>query len=166
MVITTESALLTSNRDHLAICVESKVPEVTNEVLKTAIVAALVKVMIHPDFVDAGLASGTAQVDIGCPSPARATQPGFDWETGGSDEQGAPFVDTPSQYRTFAFVVSPSQITGPSGQILHGTAQELYISGGVGAEVTSAVYLTADDVPNIEAVGKYLEAGVGLVPQP
>jgi len=159
----TEPGFLTTNRDHLAICVDSTVADVGNEELREAVFAALERVKEHPSFIPAGLSQGTSEVTIGCPGPARATQPDFNWELGGNGETQVPWVEVPSEYRTFVYVVSEEHLWDESsGRVAHRAPQEYYYDGQVGAEVTSAVYLSSGDVQDSEAIVRYLTRGFGL----
>ncbi len=152
---------ITSNRDHLRICVESLDPSVTSDELKQYTAKALDQVKSHPDFVAAGLAQGTPQIDIGCPGPARAMGEGFSWETGGNGDGATPWVSEPGPYLTYVFVVPSDKVASPAS-LLRVVPQEYYADGQDRAVVTAAVYLTPDDLQAPGSVVRYLTRGVGL----
>lgn len=160
-VARTNSILITSNRDTLRICVQSYHPQVTNEQLRSTVGKALNLVQTHPDFERSGLGAQAPVVDIGCPGPARAGMPGFDWEDGMAPESSA-LVETPSNYRTFVFVVSSERLLLPNGTTFWRTPQELYCYEGRCGEVTTALYLTPEELDMVDLVSLRLADTLGL----
>lgn len=155
--------LLTTNRASLKLCVDSKVPGISNETLKTNIELYLEYVKQHPDFVPSGLAGNASpQVDAGCPGPARITDPGFRYRSGSSDLRGIG-VDEPSPYRVYVYVVPQEQITPLADKPFRGVPQEMYCQQPADcAEVARAVYLTPADVSNAGLVARELARAAGL----
>lgn len=134
--------------------------------LKASIVAGLLSLKLHPDYVPSRLVTVPSQVDVGCPGPARATMPGFNYMFGTAP--GAPLVTTePSQYRVFVFVVPREKVALPDGSVIWRAQQEKFcVHEGFCPEVTTALYLTPDDVSLGSRVGQLVTDTVGLeVPQ-
>lgn len=157
-----DSLLNTTNRPNLKVCVDSKAPEVTSGALKAKVDGLLGYVKAHPHFGPSGLA-GTAipQVDVGCPTPPRITEPGFDPKTGDSDTSGIR-VDTPSAYRLYVFVVPGEQFAPLSGGARRWVPQEGYCIDQQCSSVSEAVYLTPADVSNAAHVTLQLADAAGL----
>lgn len=155
------SALLTSNRSSLSICLDSKIAEISNETLRLLVDLTLQRVKQHPHFAAAGLSSGMPRVSVGCPGPARILMPGFDWESGYAT--GQPLAVTqPSEYRTFVFLVPRKQATHRGGYVFHNAAQEMLCDHSGCSEVTSALYLTPEDIATPDSAVPLLTKSVGL----
>ena len=91
--------------------------------------------------------------------------PGFDWETGiaAGEQMGEPI---PSQYRTFVFVAPMGNLYREDGSRFHITPQEYLCHNDACAEVTTALYLTPDELSNPGVVASHLTAAVGLLRDP
>jgi hypothetical protein len=184
-----QGAQVPAARDRLAICVqaveiESVLSPTGEEVLqpvrgdpaieseaKAQVEAALTEVAKHPSWEPAGFGKASPQIDIGCPSDPLVTRPGMQWANAQpfGDIPG-PHVSQPSFYRVFVFIM-PS--LNHVDHLLGGTSRRvavqeflsanLYKEGPTLVEVTSAIYVTPEE---IEAGGPFLSrllsAGVGL----
>jgi hypothetical protein len=166
----TDGSLMVSNRDKLAICVDSKVPELSNEQLKAMVATGLEQVKTHPMYQRAGLAVAPPSIDIGCPGPMRVWMPGFDIWTGDAEGQ-ITTVAQPSEYRTFVFVVPDEQIQpfrdyDPyTPYPRRRAAQEVFCEGEQCFEVTTSLYLSTADLANRAVLLANLTRGVGLDPE-
>jgi hypothetical protein len=153
--------LITSNRDALRICVDSKVAQVNNDQLRRSISNAVGAVRRHADFVRSGLGAVPVRIDVGCPGPARPMLPGYEHWRGTSP--GVPLVVAePSPYRVFVFVLPKEKLALPDGSFEWRGTQEMYCHEATCAEVTSALYLTPDDVSSAQRVAVTLVDSVGL----
>ena len=160
------TGLLTTNRSSLRLCINSKVPAVSDAALQAVVRLALAKVATHPGFASVGFKASTMQVDIECPGPMRIAEPGFVPRAGFSDH-GNIVVDQPTQYRTYVFVVPPTQMTPLLSYPFQRVPQEIYCppaSRSTCAAVSTAVYLTPDDVHDIAKVTRELAGALGLDP--
>lgn len=159
--ITSTTALLTTNRTSLKICVQSLVPGVDSRIIQGQIKGAMTSVSNHPDFQRAGLGREPVVVDAGCPSAPTITNPRYT----SKDMSGVPaVVTTPSQYRLFVFVVSSDQLTRAFTWRPHLTPQEMMCAGDACNEVTTAAYLTPTELLDRTALERSLTQGVGLWP--
>lgn len=159
--ITSTTALLTTNRTSLKICVQSLVPGVDSRIIQGQIKGAMTSVSNHPDFQRAGLGREPVVVDAGCPSAPTITNPRYT----SKDMSGVPaVVTTPSQYRLFVFVVSLDQLTRAFIWRPHLTPQEMMCAGDACNEVTTAAYLTPTELLDRTALERSLTQGVGLWP--
>ncbi len=142
---------------------DSKVADVSNESLRLITTAALAKVATHPHYVKSGVAGTSApQVDVGCPSSPRITQPGFNPRSGHSDIEGIG-VETPSVYRAFVFIVPQEQIEPLVGYSFRTVPQEGYcVAANECAAVTEAVYLAPSDTSDPIMVAREITNAVGL----
>jgi hypothetical protein len=162
---TSATALLTTNRVGLKICVDSLAPGVESRVVQGEVRGTLIKISNHPDFQPAGLGRQPAVVDVGCPAPPTITQPNYEPRYPGT---GGTSVTTPSQYRTFVFVASPQQLATAfprfTGRLPRTTTQERLCEGHVCHEVTVAVYVTPEELRDPQFLGRSLTYGLGLLP--
>src|SRR5690348_7491068 len=62
------TALLTSNRPGLSICVQSLLPEVKAAAVQRQVIGGIDSASKHPDFARGGLARQPVAVDVGCPA--------------------------------------------------------------------------------------------------
>ena len=159
------TALLTTNRAILKLCVSSSVAEVSNSALQATTRAALTRVAAHPRFAAVGLAAGgTPAVDMGCPGTARLAEPGFNPRLGLSDVGGIG-VDQPSQYRTYVYVVPAEQLATLGGLGHQRVPQEVYCppeSPDSCAAVSTAVYLSPADIADMRKVAREIAGALGL----
>lgn len=167
--VTDTTALLTTNRTGLKVCVAPAVPDAARPALQPQLQgaqdqvrAALAQVARHPDFQPAGLGREPLVVDAGCPAPPTIADPRF--TSGGV--LGAPArVATPSPYRAFVFVALPEQLAPAFlGRAPRTTAQELLCEGKRCTAVTAAVYLTPDELGDRAVLERSLTRAVGLIP--
>jgi hypothetical protein len=153
------TALLTNNRPGLKICVQSLLPGVEVAAVQRQLTARMADVSKHPDFSRGGLNRQPVAIDAGCPSGPTIAEPGY---TRG-DKIGAPaIVKEPSPYRLFIFVASEEQIARAFDWQPHLTPQELICEGGGCAEVTTALYLTPQQIADGSASARGLAQGIGL----
>jgi len=160
-------ALLTANRDRLAICVQG-VGDATAAVTEARerVEQALARVAQHPQFVPAGLGAGPPVVDIGCPHGPYLLEPGVFWEDGIPITGYGRTVEEASIYRLFVFLLPPEVLAG----VIHGrhdirrTAEEMLCQGHNCGEVTSGVYLTPDEINDDRFLVEWLTKGLGLDP--
>ena len=161
--ITMKTGLLTTNRHSLKLCVNSTVAGMSDAALQATITAALQKASAHPRFARAGFAVSPPQVEIGCPGVARIAEPGFDPRAGYSNVGGV-LVDQPTQYRTYVYLVPQEQLAALGGLGHQRVPQEVYcppLSDNCAA-VSTAVYLSPGDIPNLVKVARELAGGLGL----
>jgi hypothetical protein len=160
--------LLTTNRDHLAICVEAVglqtavLDEVGTEA-KANVEAALVEVAKHPLWERARSDVGTPTVDAGCPSDP---PPFFEGESKAPIEDlRTERVTQPSEYRMFVFVLAPDQLVRlmGGGQLRH-WAQEMICLGDDCTEVTTSLYVDSNEVRDMAAMTSILTEALGLPP--
>ncbi|ACZ43619.1 hypothetical protein Tter_2732 [Thermobaculum terrenum ATCC BAA-798] len=160
-----DSLLLSSNRSGLAICVDSKTAAISDDDLRRDIQDAMMQLKAHPHFVSAGLAVAEPRIDISCPGPARMLDPNFDLETGMIPGQSDVVTD-PSQYRVFVFLVEKEVVAKANGYREY--PQETWCPQGGDAcgEVTTALYLTPEDLTLPARLERLLTLAVGLDPDP
>jgi hypothetical protein len=167
--VTDATALLTTNRTGLKICVAPAVPDAARSALQAQLQgaqervrAALAQVAPHPDFQAAGLGREPLAVDVGCPAPPTIANPRF--TSGGV--LGAPAtVATPSPYRAFVFIALPEQLSPTfRDRAPRTTAQELLCQGKDCTAVTAVVYLTPDELGDRAFLERSLTRAVGLIP--
>ena len=162
-------ALLTENRDRLAICVQAVgvQPEsgaLMNAAARAGVEAALLEVEKHPGWVGNGFAEQPAVVNEGCgvePALYESRDPGgqansFFGVRGRS-------VSQPNYHRVLVFILPREEVarySGPSGFRL--TAEELACSGDTCDQVTTGVYLSEDELADTAWLADQLEKAVGL----
>jgi hypothetical protein len=157
-----DTALLVTNRDTLKICVESLVPGTTAGSILAGVRDGLPRLTAHPDFQRAGLAQGQITVDAGCPAPPTIADPRYD----PTDMSGRPaVVATPSDYRLFIFFAPADQLDAKFTWEPRLTPQEVLCNGTMCQEVTTAFYLTPEELRDRATVERGLIQGVGLWPE-
>ena len=157
-----DTALLTTNRSTLKVCVDSKVPALGDAALGASTAASLGQVARHPHFRQAGLAAARPQVDVGCPTRARIAEPGFEYRAGRSD-RGDIFVAQPSPYRVYVYVVAEEQLAPLAGAAFRRVPQEVFCSErGSCTEVSTAVYLSAEEIGRPGRLARELTRAAGL----
>lgn len=159
---TNTTALLATNRDGLKVCVESLVPGVDRQTIRGRIQGGLTSVANHPDFQAAGLGRRAVVVDAGCPAPPTIADPQY----GSSRRLGRPTsVTEPSPYRLFVFVATVEQIAQAFGdRPQHITAQEVLCEKDLCPVVTTALYVTPEELGDRDVLALGLTEGVGLLP--
>ena len=80
---------------------------------------------------------------------------------------GAPhYPDTPSESSTIVFIVSTEEAQKAFGNIYpRTTPQEVICHGTVCGDVTTAVYITREELNNGDLLGRELSWSVGLIPE-
>ncbi len=102
-------------------------------------------------------------VDTGCPAPPTITDSRYN----ANYRSGAPTQSTtPSRYRLFVFVAPSDQLAQafPRQPKTRETPQEVLCTGHACVEVTTAVYLTPEELTNQPVLLRALVRGVGLWP--
>lgn len=156
------TALLTNNRPGLKICVQSLLPGVEATAVQRQATARMADVSKHPDFSRSGLARQPVTIDTGCPSGPTIASPGY----ARGDKIGAPaIVKEPSPYRLYVFVTSAEQVAQAFAWQPHLTPQEMICDGGRCVEVTTALYLTPQQIADASVFARSLTQGVGLWPE-
>lgn len=159
---TNATALLTTNRAGLRVCVQSLVPGIDSRTVQGQVRGALNQVSNHPDFRPAGLARQPVVVDAGCPAAPAIDNPQFNPLDRAS--AGVP-VDTPSPYRLFVFVAPADRLAHAFTWQPRLLPQELLCdSSRVCPEVTTAAYLAPTELTNQPVLEETLTHGVGLWP--
>ena len=159
----TRDLLLTANRDRLAVCVQPiGVDAGLTSSAKARIEDALQGVAEHPYWQDMGLSAAVDSpvVDVGCPSDPPAPDP----------DLGVPIdnllghrVSEASYYRLFVFVLPQQELDAWVGGLNRRSGpQESICSGDVCFEVTTGLYLTAEEVDDVPFVVERLNKAIGL----
>ncbi len=165
-----EGALLTANRDRLAICVQAVgVDRSVEATAKSAIETALIEVAKHPRWEPSGLGVASPVVDVGCPSPPAVLRPGVEIERLGKGlgvlTLPFPCVEEASVYKEFVFIMSPAELERIFGKDpeLTLSGQETFCGGQYGnTGVTGGLYLTAADLNDLNLLTEKLKRTVGL----
>jgi hypothetical protein len=154
------TALMTTNRPGLKICVQSLVAGVDTRTIQGRIQGAMTSVANHPDYQRSGLGRQPLVVDTGCPAPPTIADPSYR-----PDMLGAPArVTEPSQYLLFVFIATPEQLASAFSWQPRLVPQELLCDGDVCNEVTGALYLTPTELTDRAILERGLTQGVGLWP--
>lgn len=158
-------ALLTTNRDKLAICVEavglnsSKAADA-----KPRVEAALPEVAEHPYWELAGLAAFETVVDVGCPS--QPPEPAWPDQLYPIDAIQGHRVREPSPYRVFIFVLAEEELDELVAPLSTRRApQELVCAEDIHEgcrEVTTGVYLAEEEFNDSALLVRQIEIAVGL----
>lgn len=158
-----QSALLTSNRDALRLCVQesaslrgsaARITERLSTGLKT--------VSAHPDWAAARFGSRTPTVERGCPGPALALERLEPKES----IIGPGLAVKPSRYRTFIHVLDErtADIVLGERQVDRAPAEFLRVDDHVLAEVSTALVVRESYLDSPEFAERWLAGAVGLMP--
>ncbi|CAN5693408.1 hypothetical protein BH23CHL2_BH23CHL2_01660 [soil metagenome] len=172
-LLTTDTALLTTNRDGLRVCVETLAPDdMGNQQIQGKVRGALNKIRAtHPDFEAAGLGRAPVDVATGCPGDPTIFDPDFDiFESRG----GTPLlvVDEPSEYRTFIYIATEEQMDEafldpnryPRRVPREVLCEEVSGSTHGCLSVTTSLYLTANELNDLDFLERSLMHSIGLWP--
>lgn len=153
-----DSMLLTDNREELRICVESLVASESTPMAREFVSEVLPTVRAHRHFEPAGYAVGTPVVEIGCPGSPNLDSPHW------NSKLGAPtIVSVPSTYRLFVYVMNPQELAALfKTQGPRTTAQEIVCEGDECAQVTTAVFVTPEELRDMKTLVTSLNHGLGL----
>lgn len=161
----TESLLLTTNRDQLAICVQGiGVPAAASQDARQQVEARLPQVARHPAWARGGLTGVRTVVDTNCASEPYLLKPGVTYQDGSAAGSAPPVVTEPSRYRLFVYVLSPAEL----GRAIRGqrdvryAPQEVTCEAATCTTVTTAIYLTPDEFYNPQRLDEWLVKGLGL----
>ena len=161
-----DSLLLTANRDRLAICVQAVgVDSSLEATAKSSIETALIEVAKHPRWEASGLGVASPLVDVGCPAPPPALQPGVKiYQLGdkGVHVEPIPIVEEASYYSLFVFVLSPSELERIFASGLPMVTQEAYKDGDMITGVTGGLYLSPGQLDDPQFLSETLKRAVGL----
>lgn len=150
----TDNALLTSNRNTLAFCVE--VAETLNTVSPKELVREVTHLLdnelrSHPRWSEQGYDQFPIKVEVGCPTVAYLSQPGAVHPLLTADIEklvAAPnmSVETPSPYRIHIYVLHEDLVSNAfSGTDMRSAPQEMLCEKNECFEVTSSLYLTPEE---------------------
>jgi hypothetical protein len=157
-----EGALLTSNRDRLAICVQAvDIDSSIEATAKSGIEAALIEVAKHPRWEASGLGVASPVVDIGCPSPPSVYRAGVRLQPGGGKGlvvYPPVVVDKPSEYRAFVFILPPSEFDRLFADADPYVVEEFFAR----VEVTTGLYLSSDELNDQPSLTEKLKRPIGL----
>jgi hypothetical protein len=161
------SALLTSNRERLQICVEAVGLEAAAESqAKASLQQALADLQENnPRWDDAAVPSASPLVEIGCPSPPSVYRDGVRLErAGGKGLLVDPpvVVEEPSVYRAFVFVLPPAKFDSLFGDAEPYVSEEFLKSGHTAVEVTSGLYLKSDALDDLPSLVDKLGRAIGV----
>lgn len=153
------SALLTANRDHLAICVEGIGAAAHNTAdAQRRVEAAMLRVVQHPNWVRAGLAGVRWAVDAGCPGEPFLLEPVTLVENGVPIYGLPQRVDEASRYRLFVCLLATDELA----RVIHGDAgvrtapQENLCMGHQCFQVTTGLYLTRQELDDEDFLVRWL----------
>ena len=160
-------ALLTANRDRLAVCVQGVGSAASDGAAAREWVArALALVAQHPQFAPAGLGGRLPVVEEGCPHGPYLLEPGVFWENGIPIAGSGRRVQEASHYRLFVFLLPPAELA----RVIHGSldirraAEEMLCQGHNCGEVTTGIYLTPEETRDEPFLIAWLTKGLGLEP--
>lgn len=157
---TSATALLTTGRTGLQVCVESLGADLAPQAIRERVQESLTRVGQHPDFVPAGLGRRPVEVHQGCQAVPSIDQPGHR----SSSRLGSPVeVTEASPFRLMVFVLAPSRMATAFDQrdpVVN--AQEVMCETGRCPVVTSAAYFTPATLADTELLDDTLTEGVGL----
>lgn len=165
-----DNPLITSNRDDLAFCVnvvDGQLNVKSEEVANLVQVALEGPIKTHPRWAETGYDRFPVRVEVDCPSEAYLLRSGaFHPLLSGMGESEAvpvPRVDIPSSFRIHIYIVPQRDIENAFlGTDLRSAPQEMLCAESQCVEVTSAIYLTAEEAVNLEIVQDRLERILSL----
>lgn len=166
------NGLLAASRERLAVCVQVLDDAGIDEPAAVARVDAALRDLAaqpawsyqgHP-VVTAGFGFGPATVDAGCPSQPAVLQPGVRLDRGMlSDGRAGLIVQRASPYRVFVFVLPEPEIAAAfAGSARRTVPQEFLCKGHTCAEVTTGVYLTANEIDDHAQLAEWLHQALGM----
>jgi hypothetical protein len=151
-------------RPNLELCVENLDGTPASQRALGKITAAFNQVKLHPSFHDAQLDRGTGPAIVaGCPS--RATILSSTW-TGPKYGASDTITQEPSEFHTFVFIVPQATVDAKFGSMYPRlTTQETVCMDHACGEISTAVYITPEELENFDVLKRSLSWGVGLVPE-
>lgn len=157
---TDATALLTTGRNGLRVCFESRGTDLAPSAVRAQVQAGLARVSRHPDFTSAGLGRRPVEVHDGCRAVPSIDLPNYR----SSSRFGAPVaVTSASPYRLMVFVVPPGRMaTAFDGRDPAVSAQEVMCDAGRCPVVTTAAYLSPATLADSELLDRALIEGIGL----
>jgi len=159
----TYGLLLTGNRDRLAICVQGvNGAPVDAQRSSSAIGGILQALKGRSDWSVTGLDVDPPAVASGCNSEPFLLQPGVSFSNGVPDG-GFAGVATPSPFRVMVFVLEPEELDKVlGGSPVRHTVQELTCEEHMCSEVTTGLYVTAQELEDVPFMTKQLTYAIGL----
>ncbi len=161
------SGLLVTTRARLEVCV-SALPGsgMSTGDARMLVNDAVTALRNHPRYESSGYANAPASVVAGCPSAPALLDSGQKHEINGGPAQIFT-VTSPSDSRTFVFVVAPDDISRMFGNAPYPmSAQESICSGRDCVEVTTAMYISATATSDSAQLRDRLAKGIGLEAAP
>ncbi|WP_164011405.1 hypothetical protein [Pyxidicoccus trucidator] len=157
-----QSALLTSNRDALRLCVREAASLRGDSRAAERLGASLKAVGAHPDWAAARFGSKTPTVDVGCPGPELALERIEPKES----ILGVGRTAKPGRYRTVIHVLDEKTADVVLGErnAERAPAEFLRVDDHVLAEVTTALVVRESYLDNPEFTSRWLSQSVGLKP--
>lgn len=159
------NALLASNRSELAFCIDEADLEqdISLESLASN-VQSLIETQIKttPRWSELGYDQFSIKVDVGCPGEPYLLQPGAIHPllsgSSTSSTTSVPMANIPSPYRVHIYVVSQTAVQSLFGEAdMRSSPEEMLCAGNVCYEVTSGVYLTPENVNNLQVLRNRIE---------
>ena len=160
---TDQSALLTTNRDALRLCVrEAPSLRASGSRVTERVAASLKAVGAHPDWAAARFGSKTPTVEAGCPGPELALERLEPKES----IVGQGRTSKPGRYRTVIHVLDEKTADRVLGerQAERAPAEFLRVDDHVLAEVTTALVVRESYLDDPEFTSRWLAQAVGLQP--
>ncbi|MFP2923740.1 hypothetical protein ACLESO_00720 [Pyxidicoccus sp. 3LG] len=157
-----QSALLTTNRDALRLCV-SEAPSLRGDSrVAERLDASLKRLDAHPDWAAARFGSKTPSIEVGCPGAGPALERLEPKES----IVGAGRTTKPSRFRTFIHVLDEKTADVVLGErkAERAPAEFLRVDDHVLAEVTTALVVRESYLDDPEFASRWLSQSVGLKP--
>ncbi len=151
------------HRANLQLCIENLDGTPASKKAMGKIMAAFKKVQAHRHFKDAQLDRGGGPTIVaGCPSEATIKS-----ERWAGFKLGAPNLRTePSEISTFVFIVPQEEAQRAFGNLFPRiTPQEIMCHEEECGEVSTATYITPEELENFDILARSLSWGVGLIPE-
>lgn len=170
-VIDLDYPYLTTNRDHLGICVQTtSTASLTADDARSRVSEALELVQQEEYWPDA-FATGRVAVDAGCPTIGSLLSPDNPVKPSGKGFQGGEarvnlIVDSASPYLLYVFVLSDAELQALFGSVSNrAQAQEMLCDENRQcAQVTTGVYISDRELDDAAFLADWLSKGIGLVP--
>ena len=169
--VDTRNGLLARGRDRLAVCIQGVgiAPSVADMQLQVTDALASVASQ-HPQWVPAGFNKVPRSVQIGCPGDPHLLRDGVEYVNGrpgaSNTGEGRLQTQTASPFRLYVFVLAPNELS----RVIRGelnvrtAAQEMLCDGGRCTQVSTGLYLTAQELTDKRFLQEWVTKGLGLEP--